>query len=71
MRLNIEAINKLIDSQYRGNTTWFADEIGVNRSYLTMILNGKQRDDSSKVIKHLVTYCEKKHLNYRNYIFLP
>lgn len=38
MRLNIEAINKLIESQYRGNTTWFADEIGVNRSYLTMIL---------------------------------
>lgn len=71
MRLNIEAIKKLIESQYRDNTTWFADEIGVNRSYLTMILNGKQKDDSTKVINHLVSYCEKKHLNYKNYIFLP
>ena len=71
MRLNIRAINELIESQYRRNITWFAEEIGVDRSYLTMILNGKQRSNSPKIINHLVSYCEKKHLDYKKYIFLP
>lgn len=70
MRLNIKAINELIETRYRSNVTWFAEEIGVNRAYLTMILNGKQRDNSTKVINHLVLYCQKNHLNYKNFIFL-
>ena len=71
MKLNIKAINELIDTEYRSNVSWFADEIGINRSYLTMILNGKQRNDSAKVINNLCLYCKKKNLDYKKYIFLP
>ena len=71
MKLNIKAINELIDTRYRSNVSWFADEIGINRSYLTMILNGKHQDNSPKVINHLCLYCKKKNLDYKKYIFLP
>lgn len=72
MEINTKAVNDLIEEKYRGNKTWFAEELDVDRSYLSMILNGKKKKkDSKKIIDHLIIYCQKNHLDYKNYIFLP
>lgn len=71
MKVNICAINQLIDTKYRSNITWFAEEIGISRGYLTMILNGTENPQSPKLINHLTAYCKKNNLNYKDYIILP
>ncbi len=71
MKVNIKAVNHLIDTHFRGNKTWFAEEIGIDRAYLTRILNGKEIDYSPKCIRCLTAYCESNNLNYKDYIILP
>ena len=71
MQLNIPAIKKLIDEKYRGNQAFFADEIGTSRTYLNLILNGRRNPNSSKACAHIITYCEKNNMNYKDLIILP
>lgn len=70
MKLNIPAIKEFIDKKYRGNQSFFADEIDVDRAYLNQILNGKKKDSSSKVCNNLIVYCEKNNIDYKLFIFL-
>ena len=58
MEIKIEEIKQLIQKEYRGNQTWFAEDIGINSSYLNEILNMRK---SAK-------WCEKKKKNYKDYI---
>lgn len=68
MQVNVEAIQQLIDTYFRGNIAWFADEIGVNRSYISSILNHKRKADSDKIIVGIIAYCKRNNLNYEKYV---
>lgn len=70
MRINIPNINKLIENNFRGNKTFFAETIGISREYVSQILNGKKEADSTKFCNATIRYCEKNNLNYKDYIFL-
>lgn len=70
MRINVEAVNKLVDDEYRGNKSWLAEEVGVDKSYLNQILNKKVTNHSPKAIKGLLKVCERKKLDPKKYIFL-
>ena len=70
MKLNIPAIIDFIDEKYRGNKSFFADEINIDRAYLTQILNKKKKDNSSKVCNNIIAYCERNNINYKRFIFL-
>ena len=70
MRLNIEKVKEFIANNYRNNQSFFADEIGVDRHYLNMLLNGKGNETSPKVCNAIIKFCEKKGYNYKDYIFL-
>lgn len=70
MRININELKKLIRDEYRNNYTWFAEEIGVDRSYFTQIMNHKKTSNSNKTCSALIELCEKKGLDYKKYIFL-
>lgn len=70
MKLNIDALLQLIKDNFRGNKTWFAEEIGVDTSYLNSILNRKAIDHSPKVINGVLKYCQQNDLDYKRYIFL-
>ena len=69
MGANIAEIKELIQKEYRGNQTWFAEEIGINASYLSEIINKKKSAKSSKLCLAIIKWCERKKKNYRNYIF--
>lgn len=70
MELNIVALKKLILERFRNNQSWFADEIGVNVSFLNEILNGRKGADSNKLCIAIILFCENNNLNFRDYIFL-
>ena len=71
MEVNIEAIAELIKERFRNNKTWFAEEMGINYSYLHLILNGKRKPTSDKFCNAIIQYCKNNNLDYRKYIFLP
>lgn len=69
MVINIEAVNDLIKTNFRNNKSFFADEIGVDRGYLSTILNGNGKEDSPKVCNGIIKYCKKNNIDYKKYIF--
>ena len=70
MRVNISNLNKLIKEKFRGNQTFFAETIEIDRSYLNQILHNKIDNNSYKICNAIIKYCEKNNLNYKDYIFL-
>lgn len=68
MELKIEEVKKLIAERFRGNQSWFAEDVGVDRGYLNQILNGKINNDSPRICNSLIKYCETNDLDYRHYI---
>lgn len=70
MRVNISNLNKLIKEKFRGNQTFFAETVEIDRSYLNQILHNKADNNSSKICNAIIRYCEKNNLNYKDYIFL-
>ena len=70
LRFNIDAVNKLIEEKFRGNKTWFAEEIGVDASYVNQVLNKKAIDHSPKMLKGFMKYCKEKNIDSKPYIFL-
>ena len=70
MKINIQKLQKLIKEKYRGNQTFFAEDVNIDRSYLNQLLNGKITNNSPKVCNAVINYCEKNNLDYKEYIFL-
>lgn len=70
MRVNILAVKKLIEENFRGNTLWFAEEIGMDTSYVYTILNNPEKSKSDKFCNSLIKYCELHNMDFRKYIFL-
>lgn len=71
MNVNIDKVNELINQKFRNNKSFFADEIGVNRGYISTILNGNGKENSPKVCNGIINYCKKNNIDYKQYIFLP
>ena len=70
MKVNVDMVNEIVKKRYRNNKTWFAEELGLETSYVNQILNKKVRNDGPKFIKHFIKYCEKNNINPKEYIFL-
>ena len=69
-RINIDEVNRLIEEKFRGNKTWFAQEIGVDASYVNQVLNKKAIDHSPKILNGFMKYCEDNNIDVKPYIFL-
>lgn len=70
MRVNIDYLSQFIEKKYRGNQTFFAEEAEIDRSYLNQLMNGKIDSNSPKICNGIIRYCEKRNLNYKDFIFL-
>ena len=68
MGIEIDAVKALIKEDFRGNTSWFAEIIGIDRGYLSKILSGEVSNRSKKAIDGIISYCEKKGIDYHKYI---
>lgn len=69
MRIDIQALDLLIKESYRNNKTWFAEEIGIDPHYFGQIMIGKQKANSPKAVRGIVSLCKKKNIDYKKYIF--
>ncbi len=69
MRVNTSNLNDLIEDKFRGNITFFAETIGVDRGYLCQILKGTKKNSSPKVCNSVIAYCDAANLDYKDYIF--
>lgn len=70
MKLNIQALKKLMQEKCYGNYNAFARETGVNVSLIYKILNG-QASAGLKTLNRLIDYMKANNLDVENYIFLP
>lgn len=68
METNIAALQELIKNDFRGNKSWFAEEIGIDRSYLNEILNKRKSASSNKLCLSIIKWCAKTKRDYRKYI---
>lgn len=68
---NIPAIVDLIENSFQGNKAAFAQEIGVNRSQVSMIIHQEGKGAGAFFFGGLMAYCDRTGLNFRDYIFLP
>ncbi len=66
MEANIEEIKEIIENEYRGNQTWFAEDIGINPSYLNEIINKRKSAKSNKLCLAIIKWCEIKKKNYKS-----
>lgn len=70
MKINAQKIEELIENKFRGNLSFFAETIGIDRSYLYQILNKRKNENSPKTCNAIIKYCKKNNLNCEDYIFL-
>ena len=70
LKINVLAVQELINEQFRGNQTWFAEEINVAPAYVSRILNNKVDGNSDKMCNGIIKYCELHNLDFRKYIIL-
>ena len=70
MKINVEKVKELIEDKFRGNLSFFAETIGIDRSYLHQIFNKQKNENSPKTCNAIIKYCEKNNLKYEDYIFL-
>ncbi len=68
MKIKTEKVRELIEKEYRGNKTMFAEKIGVDAHYFCQVLREKASISSPKVIKGIVNYCKKNNLDCNNYV---
>lgn len=68
MEINTEALRELINENFRGNVSWFAEEIKVDKRYISALLNHKRKTNSNKIIVGIIIYCKKHNLNYEKYV---
>ncbi len=69
MKINIKEVRKLIQERFDNKLTNFVTELGIDYSYMNLIMNGHRAPDSKKVCDRIVEYCKKNNLDYSKYVF--
>lgn len=68
VEVNADAVQDLINEKFRGNVSWFADEIGVDKTYISAILKHEGKIDSYKTIVGIIAYCKKNNIDHERFI---
>lgn len=69
MKINIEALEKLLKTRFEGNQAKMARVMGISRYQLnTVFKSGKCA--GKKIICSIIKYCDVNELDFHDYIFL-
>lgn len=68
MTIRVKEVQSLIEEKFRGNISWFAEEIGIDKAYLSELLRTGKNADSYKACVGIISYCDENELNFKNYI---
>lgn len=69
MKVKVKELNEHIEKCFRNNKSAFAEEIGIDRSYLSRNLSNLDYIESPKLCNKILEYCKKKDLNSEKFIF--
>ncbi|MGE5631591.1 MAG: hypothetical protein ACM3TR_10915 [Caulobacteraceae bacterium] len=65
-----EKVIELMERYCEGNYNAFARELGLNVAHLYRTLNNPNSKAGAKFLGSLIDFCERKELDYKEYIFL-
>lgn len=67
MELDLNEFKKLFKSKFKSNFNLAGREIGVSPAHVYRIIK-KQSKAGSEFLKHLMVYCSKNNIDYKNYV---
>lgn len=70
MKVNIEELEKLLNEEFGGNQTAFAETIGIERTHVNKVFKNKGKGAGAMFCGAIIKYCNNNNLDYNNYIFL-
>lgn len=70
MRLNKEALNKVLYEEYGGNYSRFSRELRLDVAYVYKVLV-KDKNCGTKFFSSVMKWCNDNGRDFNNYIFLP
>lgn len=70
MKVNIKALEELLQKKFGGNQTAFAEATGLDRTHVNKVFRNKGKGAGSIFCGAIIKYCNENNLDYKNYIFL-
>lgn len=70
MRVNIEALEKLLKEKFNGNQTAFAEAMGIERTHVNKVFKNRGKGAGAMFCGAIIKFCEINNLDYNEYIFL-
>lgn len=70
MRINIEALKKLLNEKFDGNQTAFAEATGIERTHVNKVFKSNGEGAGAIFCGAIIKYCNNNNLDYQEYIFL-
>lgn len=70
MKINIEALMRLLKDRFEGNQAKMARVLGISRYQLNIIFNNNGKCAGKKIIGSIIKYCDTNELDFHEYIFL-
>lgn len=69
MKVNIEALKKLLEKEFHGNQTAFAESMGLERTHVNKVFRNNGKGAGSIFCGAIIKYCNNNNLDYQKYIF--
>lgn len=69
MEVNIEALEKLLEDEFKGNQTVFAQTLGLERTHVNKVFKTKGKGAGAGFCGAIIKYCKEKNIDEEKYIF--
>lgn len=69
MKINIEALKKLLEEKFHGNQTIFSEATGLERTHVNKVFRSNGKGAGAIFCGAIIKYCNQNNLDYQNYIF--
>lgn len=70
MEVNIQALKELLNEEFQGNQTAFAEAMGLERTHVNKVFKNNGKGAGAIFCGAIIKYCNTKNLDYQKYIFL-
>lgn len=69
MEVNIEALQRLLEEDFKNNQTFFAEKMGLERTHVNKVFKNNGKGAGAIFCGAIIKYCNSNNLDYKEYIF--
>jgi len=69
MIVNMKALLRLLEENFKGNQSEMARVFGVQRTHLNKVLRSNGKGAGTTICGAIIKYCNKNNLDVNDYIF--